>query len=435
MKKIGILISTIIFCQTSFAQKTSIHNQNNIYEVNIRQITPEGTFNAFEQHLTRLKEMGIKTLWFMPIYPISVKDRKGTLGSYYAIQDYKKINPQFGTLQDWKHLVNEAHKKGFFVIIDWVANHTGADHQWLQTHPAFYVQDSITHQPIAPFDWTDVRKLNYSNYELRDSMSASLQYWIKETNIDGFRCDVAAEVPSSFWRKAISGLRNSVKKPLFFLAEAEDTAIYNAGFDACYMWSSFTIMKDIVLGKKNAIDLKNNMLGSNKLFGKKLQMYFTSNHDENSWSKADFGTMPGAIHEVFAALTFTLPNTIPLIYNGQEEPTNKAISFFEKDTIVINKLQRASFYKKMIGFRNNPLFSNNAQFDYYTFDNKNILGFERTIGVHKLIVIANLSSQTISGNYPIVINNQYRNLKTNKPITTIKNTYQLGPWDYLIYYK
>lgn len=435
MKKIGILISTIIFCQTSFAQKTSIHNQNNIYEVNIRQITPEGTFNAFEQHLTRLKEMGIKTLWFMPIYPISVKDRKGTLGSYYAIQDYKKINPQFGTLQDWKHLVNEAHKKGFFVIIDWVANHTGADHQWLQTHPAFYVQDSITHQPIAPFDWTDVRKLNYSNYELRDSMSASLQYWIKETNIDGFRCDVAAEVPSSFWRKAISGLRNSVKKPLFFLAEAEDTAIYNAGFDACYMWSSFTIMKDIVLGKKNAIDLKNNMLGSNKLFGKKLQMYFTSNHDENSWSKADFGTMPGAIHEVFAALTFTLPNTIPLIYNGQEEPTNKAISFFEKDTIVINKLQRATFYKKMIGFRNNPLFSNNAQFDYYTFDNKNLLGFERTKGIHKLIVIANLSSQTISGNYPIVINNQYRNLKTNKPITTIKNTYQLGPWDYLIYYK
>jgi alpha-amylase len=435
MKKIGLLVSSILLCNLAIAQDLRIHNQNNIYEVNIRQITPEGTFKAFEQHLTRLKEMGVKTLWFMPIYPISVKDRKGTLGSYYAIQDYKKINPQFGTLQDWKHLVNEAHKKGFFVIIDWVANHTGADHQWLQTHPAFYVQDSITHQPIAPFDWTDVRKLNYSNYELRDSMSASLQYWIKETNIDGFRCDVAAEVPASFWRKAISGLRNSVKKPLFFLAEAEDTAIYNAGFDACYMWSSFTIMKDIVLGKKNAIDLKNNMLGSNKLFGKKLQMYFTSNHDENCWNKADFGTMPGAIHEVFAALTFTLPNTIPLIYNGQEEPTNKAISFFEKDTIVINKLQRASFYKKMINIRKNPLFSNNAQFDYYTFDNKNLLGFERTIGVHKLIVIANLSSQTISGNYPIVINNQYRNLKTNKPITTIKNTYQLGPWDYLIYYK
>lgn len=435
MKKIGLLVSSILLCNLAIAQDLSIHNQNNIYEVNIRQITPEGTFKAFEQHLTRLKEMGVKTLWFMPIYPISVKDRKGTLGSYYAIQDYKKTNPQFGTLQDWKHLVNEAHKKGFFVIIDWVANHTGADHHWLQTHPAFYVQDSITHQPIAPFDWTDVRKLNYSNYELRDSMSASLQYWIKETNIDGFRCDVAAEVPASFWRKAISGLRNSVKKPLFFLAEAEDTAIYNAGFDACYMWSSFTIMKDIVLGKKTAIDLKNNMLGSNKLFGKKLQMYFTSNHDENSWSKADFGTMPGAIHEVFAALTFTLPNTIPLIYNGQEEPTNKAISFFEKDTIVINKLQRASFYKKMISFRKNPLFSNNAQFDYYTFDDKNLLGFERTIGVHKLIVIANLSSQTISGNYPIVINNQYRNLKTNKPITTTKNTYQLGPWDYLIYYK
>ena len=435
MKKIGLLISTIIFCQTSFAQKTSIHNQNNIYEVNIRQITPEGTFNAFEQHLTRLKEMGIKTLWFMPIYPISVKDRKGSLGSYYAIQDYKKVNPQFGTLQDWKHLVDEAHKKGFYVIIDWVANHTGADHNWLQTHPEFYVQDSITHQPIAPFDWTDVRKLNYSNDELRDSMSASLQYWITETNIDGYRCDVAAEVPASFWKKAISGLRSSVKRPLFFLAEAEDTAIYNAGFDACYMWSSFTIMKDIVLGKKTAFDLKNNVQGSNKLFGEKLQMYFTSNHDENSWNKADFGTMPGNTHEVFSILSFTLPNTIPLIYNGQEEPTDRAISFFEKDTIVINKLQRASFYKKMLAFRNDPLFSNTAHFDFYSFDNKNILGFERTIGKHKVIVIANLSGQTISDNYPIAISDQYFNFKTNKKITATDNSYQLGPWDYLIYYK
>jgi glycosidase len=292
--------------------------------------------------------MGVKTLWFMPIYPISVKDRKGSLGSYYAIQDYKKVNPQFGTLEDWKHLVDKAHAKGFYVIIDWVANHTGADHNWLQTHPEFYVLDSITHQPISPFDWTDVRKLNFTNYALRDSMKASLQYWVKETNIDGFRCDVAAEVPASFWETAISSLRNATKKPLFFLAEAEDTAIYNAGFDACYMWSSFSMMKDVVLGKKNAADLKNNIENSNKLFGRKLQMYFTSNHDENSWNKADFGTMPGNTHEVFSMLSFTLPNTIPLIYNGQEEPLKKRLLFFEKDVIGFKKYQLAPFYHQII---------------------------------------------------------------------------------------
>ena len=202
MKKMGLLITALLLCQFAKAQDVSISNQNNIYEVNIRQITPEGTFKAFEKHLDRLHDMGVKTLWFMPIYPISVKDRKGSLGSYYAIQDYKKVNPQFGTLEDWKHLVDKAHSKGFYVIIDWVANHTGADHNWLQTHPEFYVLDSITHQPIAPFDWTDVRKLNYKNNALRDSMKASLHYWVKETNIDGFRCDVAAEVPASFWCKS-----------------------------------------------------------------------------------------------------------------------------------------------------------------------------------------------------------------------------------------
>jgi alpha-amylase len=433
MKKMGLLITALLLCQFTKAQHVSISNQNNIYEVNIRQITPEGTFKAFEKHLDRLHDMGVKTLWFMPIYPISVKDRKGSLGSYYAIQDYKKVNPQFGTLEDWKHLVDKAHSKGFYVIIDWVANHTGADHNWLQTHPEFYVLDSITHQPIAPFDWTDVRKLNYKNNALRDSMKASLHYWVKETNIDGFRCDVAAEVPASFWKTAISNLRNAAKKPLFFLAEAEDTAIYNAGFDACYMWSSFSMMKEVVLGKKNAADLKNNIQRSNKLFGKKLQLYFTSNHDENSWSKADFGTMPGNTHEVFSMLSFTLPNTIPLIYNGQEEPTNKAISFFEKDTIIINKLQRAPFYKKILQLRTNMLFSNNATFDFYTFDNKNLLGFERSIGTHKLIVIANLSNQKITSNYPIKFVN-FTDYKNNKKVSADIG-FNLAPWDYVILYK
>lgn len=433
MKKIGLLFTAILLCQFTYAQQVTIANQNNIYEVNIRQITPEGTFKAFEKHLDRLYDMGVKTLWFMPIYPISIKDRKGSLGSYYAIQDYKKVNPQFGTLEDWKHLVDKAHAKGFYVIIDWVANHTGADHNWLQTHPEFYVLDSITHQPISPFDWTDVRKLNFTNYALRDSMKASLQYWVNETNIDGFRCDVAAEVPASFWKTAISSLRNATKKTLFFLAEAEDTAIYNAGFDACYMWSTFSMMKDVVLGKKNAADLKNNIENSNKLFGRKLQMYFTSNHDENSWNKADFGTMPGNTHEVFSMLSLTLPNTIPLIYNGQEEPTTEAISFFEKDTITINNLQRASFYKKMLQLRTNAVFNNKANFQFYNLENKNLLGFERNYGTHKLIVITNLSNEPISTNYPINFVD-FTDFKTNKK-TSSSIGLNLAAWDYVILYK
>ena len=149
MKKLGLIITAILLYQFANAQQVTIANQNNIYEVNIRQITPEGTFKAFEKHLDRLHDMGVKTLWFMPIYPISVKDRKGSLGSYYAIQVYKKINPQFGTLEDWKHLVDKAHSKGFYVIIDWVANHTGADHNWLQTHPNLHPD----HNPKKQFEY------------------------------------------------------------------------------------------------------------------------------------------------------------------------------------------------------------------------------------------------------------------------------------------
>ena len=159
--------------------------QGNIYEVNVRQYTPEGTFAAFAKHLDRLKEMGVQTLWFMPVNPISKTERKGSLGSYYAVSDYTAINPEYGTMEDWKALVKQAHEKGFKIMIDWVPNHTGADHYWLQKHPAFYVRDS-TGNAVSQFDWTDTRKLNFANKELCDTMISQMKFWITETGIDGF---------------------------------------------------------------------------------------------------------------------------------------------------------------------------------------------------------------------------------------------------------
>ena len=192
--------------------------QGNIYEVNTRQYTPEGTFKAFSQHLQRLKDMGVQTLWFMPIQPISKQDRKGELGSYYAIANYTAINPEFGTLDDWKILVNRAHEMDMKVIIDWVPNHTGGDHGWLTSHPDYYVRDSVTGKAISPFDWTDVKKLDYKNPAVSDSMLAAMKFWITETGIDGFRCDVAAAVPKEFWTRAVAELKKM--KNVFMLAEA-----------------------------------------------------------------------------------------------------------------------------------------------------------------------------------------------------------------------
>ena len=182
--------------------------QSNIYEVNVRQYTKEGTFNAFAASLPRLKEMGVQILWFMPITPISVVDRKGKLGSYYAVQNYTAINPEFGNMDDWKNLVTKAHQMGFKVITDWVPNHTGADNGWLTRHPDFFTKGKDG-KPIPAFDWTDTRDLNYDNKELRDSMIAAMKFWITESDIDGFRCDVAGEVPDDFWKTCIAELRKT----------------------------------------------------------------------------------------------------------------------------------------------------------------------------------------------------------------------------------
>jgi alpha-amylase len=368
--------------------------QGNIYEVNVRQYTPEGTFKAFEASLDRLKNMGVQTLWFMPINPISQKGRKGKLGSYYAVSSYTAINPEYGNMDDWKALVRDAHEKGFKVIIDWVPNHTGADHPWLTTHPGFFVKDS-TGKPAVAFDWDDVRQLDYKNPEMQDSMIASMKYWITNSDIDGFRCDVAWNVPGEFWKKCIGELKQT-KKSLFFLAEGEKTYLVQNGFDAFYPWEAFHMMVKVAKGERPAFALDSvKSKYDTSFFPRSLAMYFTSNHDENSWNKADYGTMPGASHAPFAVYTQTTDHSIPLVYSGQEEPFLDSVSFFYKDTITFAKYGRANFYKTLLALRkNNPALATDASFRKLATNNdKAMYAFEREKGGNKVLVILNLSKQ------------------------------------------
>lgn len=409
--------------------------QGNIYEVNIRQYTPEGTFKAFEKHLERLQNMGVQTLWFMPINPISKVDRKGVLGSYYAIQNYTDINPEYGTLNDWKSLVKKCHDLGFKVIIDWVPNHTGADHPWLMNHPDFYVVDSVTKKVVSPFDWTDVRKLNYNNLALQDTMINQMKFWIKETDIDGFRCDVAGEISDKFWSKCITALKQ--EKNIFMLAEADRKGIHESGFDATYAWNDFNIMKNIANGKAPANELDKALEKSDTLYpSNALRMFFTSNHDENSWNKADYQTMPGAIHAPFAVLTQTLKNTIPLIYSGQEEPFLDSISFFYKDTIKFSKFERATFYKKLLRLRkNNEALSADAAFKRVKLgDEKFVYAFTREKGKHKILVVVNLSNK----NQNISITDKSLQTKAtdifnNQTQTLTAQPFALQAWGYAVY--
>ena len=410
--------------------------QGNIYEVNVRQYTPEGTFKAFEQNLDRLKEMGVQTLWFMPINPISKTDRKGVLGSYYAVADYTGINPEYGTIEDWKALVKHAHEMGLKVIIDWVPNHTGADHPWLTSHPDFYVKDSVTGKPISPFDWTDTRKLNYKNVALQDSMINSMKYWLTATDIDGFRCDVAGEVPDEFWTRCIADLKKT-KDNIFMLAETDKPSVHVDGFDASYPWSMFAMMTKVAKGQRNATALDSVWHNMDSAYPKNaLKMWFTSNHDENSWNKADYGTMPGAIHAPFAVFTQTAPHGVPLIYSGQEGPFLDSVSFFYKDTIQFGAYGRAKFYKTLLELRkSNPAFSADASFKRISVGNdKALYAYVREKEGKKVLVILNLSNkeELVTVKDPALQGEPYNVfMYTKEPLK--ETPWKLEQWGYVIY--
>ncbi len=409
--------------------------QGNIYEVNVRQYTKEGTFNAFAKHLPRLKAMGVQTLWFMPINPISKLDRKGTLGSYYAVSDYTSPNPEFGTLVDWKNLVKKIHALGMKVIIDWVPNHAGADHRWVTDHPDFFIKDS-SGKPAVPFDWTDTRQLDYSNMIMQDSMIASMKYWLVNTGIDGFRQDVAWNVPATFWSRCISTLKK-VNPGIYWLAEGELSYLHPSGFDATYPWDMFHKMVQVAAGERPAFALDSIKAKYDTMYPASGELlYFTSNHDENSWNKSDYGTFPGASHAPFAVFTQTMHKSMPLIYSGQEEPVLRKLEFFEKDPIEFKEFKRAKFYKTLLSLRKrNAALASDASFKKVVVgDEKALYAYTRAKAGKKILVILNLSvsEQTIAVKDKTLWGNPYNVFMFSKEPLTGKE-WKLEPWGYVIY--
>lgn len=316
-----------------------------IYEVNLRQATPEGTLEAFLPQIQRLKDLGVDILWFMPIHPISEDGRKGSLGSYYAVRDYKGVNPEFGNIDDFRKVVKAAHDAGMKVIIDWVPNHSGRDNAWVKNHPDWY-QRNENGEMFGPYDWTDVYRFDYSKPEMRAAMTDAMAYWLREADIDGFRCDVAFEVPTDFWNENRPQLE-AVKKDIFMLAEAPNPELVEHAFDMDYNWPMKDLFSEIAAtsgqysfkdaeGKmkefpeKHASDIYVRLNEeATKYPGDSYMMNMVTNHDLNSWEGTEFERL-GNLQEAFAVLSYTLPG-MPLIYTGQEVGLNRAFAFFEKD--------------------------------------------------------------------------------------------------------
>lgn len=369
----------------------------NIYEVNIRQYSPEGTFNAFREDLPRLEEMGVDILWLMPIHPIGEKNRKGPLGSYYSIKDYGAINPNFGTLDDFKGLVEEAHQRGMKLIIDWVPNHTAWDHPWITEHPEFYAKDStgaITYEA----DWTDIALLNYDNKELWSEMINKMKYWVDETDIDGFRVDHAShEIPMAFWKEAVPAV-DAEKEGLFWLAEWDDPKLHPV-FDASYPWGYFHMTTEIAAGDSPLSDIDTYVAHEDSLFPESAyRMYFTSNHDENSWNGTDTELF-GANFQNFAVLAATIDG-MPLVYNGQESGLDKQLEFFQKDTVNWKNYKYQEFYHTLFDLkdRNEALWNGQYGGEFVDVANnheESVYSFRRVKGDSEVLVLLNFSGQPV----------------------------------------
>jgi len=446
-KHLRIIIAAMFSIATLGLQPANAYNSNSIlpswansatiYEVNIRQYTEAGTFKAFEANLPRLQKLGVKILWLMPIHPISELKRNGSLGSPYAVANYKGINPEFGNEADFKSLVTKAHALGFKVILDWVANHSGWDNPWT-ANKSWYHTDADGNIVPPNSDWLDVAWLNYKNQDMRKAMIDAMSYWVKTFDIDGFRADVAAGVPTDFWKAANTQLQ--AIKPLFMLAEDQSsTSLLDDAFIANYNWELKDLLKAIADGSKDRTVF--DAVAANQVFNyptRSFPMNFITNHDENSWSGTEFERLGDAV-SAMAALTFTYPG-MPLIYSGQEVGNTKRLAFFEKDLIPGITVANATtaFYTKLVSLKskNSALWNNSkAKLDPTPGNNNSVIAYSRVAGTSRVITVINASDevQTVKLTIGELANTYYlfSTGKSKKLSATI--TLTLKPWQYEIY--
>lgn len=406
-----------------------------IYEVNIRQYTPEGTINAFVEHLPQLYSMGVDILWLMPIFPIGEENRKGGMGSAYSVKDYRAVNPDFGTLEDMQKLVTKAHDLGMYVILDWVANHTAWDNQLINEHPEWYSKDSLGNIVSPNSDWVDVADLNFDNPEMRTYMINSLKFWVTETGVDGFRYDVAWAVPVDFWDQVRVSL-DSVK-PLFMLGESEDPVHMLKAFDMHFGWEIHHTTNSIAQGKTDLSHLDDSFRKYDSLYQKDdIRMNFTSNHDENTW-QGTVNERMGDAAEMMTVFTYMIPG-MPLIYSGQEAGLDKRLAFFEKDSIDWKDSEWRTLYTNLNNLKkeNKALWNGIYGGDLIKFetDSEFIFAFEREKEGDKIMAIFNMSDQSqqafITSNIEL---NTFKNYFTGVEVKIEKGfELSLEPWEYIV---
>ncbi len=407
-----------------------------LYEMNLRQLTKQGTLRAAMKRLPMLAEMGIDAIWLMPIHPIGEDGRKGTLGSYYSVRDYCAVSPDLGTMADLDRFVEEAHRLGMKVLLDWVANHTARDARWIEEHPDWYEWENGS--PKIPCGWTDTAKLNYANRAVWEGQVEAMRFWLTQHAIDGFRCDMAMLVPTAFWCYASDTLRK-VKPDLFLLSEAEECPLCcEGGFNAYYGWRQHHLMNDLAQGKVRTTALRDYLYHDGMPDGS-LRLSFTSNHDENSWNGTEFTRMGDAV-ELLSLFTFVVPHGMPLIYTGQEIGYDHVFAFFDRDPIpCYRKNRHTTRYRELIRLHHeNPALWGAGSDSHWVEIRNNaedcLLILVRETAANRVVAVMNLSPYTIQAEYNMgIYAGQYNDFFKGEEYTLPTEVSEvMAPWSYRV---
>lgn len=415
-----------------------------LYELNVRQFTEEGTLRAAAERLAFLRSIGVDAIWLMPIYPIGVEGRKGSLGSYYSIRDYKAVSEEFGTEEDLRHFITTAKALGMRVLLDWVANHTARDARWITERPADWYERDDNGVAKVPWDWSDTAKLNYANHDVWRGHIDAMRYWVEEFDIDGFRCDMAMLVPIKFWQEAASELHR-LRPEIFMLAEAEEDNLFDRAFNMSYQWNIHHIMCDIAKGQRRVWDMRNAIYAERAKYPREaMRMSFTSNHDENSWSGSHQERFGRAL-DVMTTMTFLMPSTMPLIYTGQEVGYNHSFEFFERDPIPTSQYVECAateLYRRLCALkhRERALDAGERGGEFLEIENNAkdcIMTFVREVRGSRVVAIVNLSPYTIHADFNTgIYAGSYRDAITGEPFVLESHVERdLMPWSYKILVK
>ncbi|MGD9954922.1 MAG: alpha-amylase family glycosyl hydrolase [Candidatus Nanopelagicales bacterium] len=408
-----------------------------LYQLNTRQFTPEGTFAAAQAHLPRLAALGVDVLWLMPVHPIGEHRRKGSLGSPYAVKDYYGVNPELGDHASLRAFVDAAHALGLHVILDWVPNHTAWDNPLTVEHPDWYRRDwKGDFCPTPWWDWDDIIDLDYSSDGLRRYMIDAMTWWVRELDVDGFRCDVAGYVPTDFWREVRASLE--AVKPVLLLAEWEGRDMHDGAFDMTYSWSWNDAMHRIAMGKADVGALQAYYAQNERGFPDEgLRMLFVSNHDKNAWEGTEFEQFGDALEAAIALSV--VGEGVPLIYNGQEAGSDKRLAFFDKDVIDWAEHPLGEHYRWLLALKKrlSPLWNapwGARMIRVPTSDEQRVLSFVRQDAAARVLAVFNLSPDRVSVTFGVGPHHgAWTDVRTGAlEMMEEPTSLDLGPWEFRI---